>query len=856
MRQAIRATLVCWAFFAALSGCSSSDPSDPASPLILETGSADGHADVFGAKAAGQARAARLNDPASIPGPAHGRQQFAEGDYVLANDKIAVVVEGVGLSDGYARFGGEILAIDKVGDDGRPLGLSMYNETLWALSSQMVKPDSVTVLRDGSDGGDAIVRALGPLTPIPFIDGPLSAIFPAKFDMVVAYDFVLAPGSEAVVLRLVIPNATSEAINFGVDRPGSDELFGFFHYSRSHMVTAEAGFAEPETYSEWVGFDGGPWGFAFRPLDGAIEYGLEQSGFALFYGPGFVAEPNTITTSDRMQVIAGGPNYDGLRDAVNRVSHRPPWREVKGQVLDATGAPVEGAWVHEVAGEGDYLSRTLSGPDGSFSIHAPDRSVALFPQKKGYPQSPGFVLERSATTLDLPLGATGILHVTAKDAAAGEALPVRVQVIPSNPPKGTPERFGVLDEVNGRLYQEFAVSGEATLVVPPGEHRVIVSRGYEWEMLDTTVQVAAGETTELPATLTHSVDTTGYMCADFHIHSFYSADSNDPVEHKVRGAIADGLDIPVSSEHEWVAEFQPVIEKLGLTKWAFGVSSEELTTFTWGHFGVVPLYPKHDHVNNGAIDWVGLLPKDVFAAVDAVPEKPALIVNHPSGGGFGAYFDAALFDRKTGHGSDEMWSDNFDAVEVFNDSDFDANRDGSVADWFALLNVGKLMGAVGSSDSHHLRTSPVGYPRTCMFFGHDNPNDLTPEAVRDGILAGNSTISGGAFMTVEGPAGEMPGETVVGASNGVTFTVRVSTPSFIQVDTLEIIVDGVTVDTVALLPIGDGPAHNFANQVTVLPTQGKDRSWVVFHAKGETDLSPLHPGRRPFAVSNPVFLTQ
>jgi hypothetical protein len=29
---------------------------------------------------------------------------------------------------------------------------------------------------------------------------------------------------------------------------------------------------------------------------------------------------------------------------------------------------------------------------------------------------------------------------------------------------------------------------------------------------------------------------------------------------------------------------------------------------------------------------------------------------------------------------------------------------------------------------------------------------------------------------------------------------------------------------------------------------------VVFHAKGEADLSPLHPGRRPFAVSNPVFL--
>ena len=29
---------------------------------------------------------------------------------------------------------------------------------------------------------------------------------------------------------------------------------------------------------------------------------------------------------------------------------------------------------------------------------------------------------------------------------------------------------------------------------------------------------------------------------------------------------------------------------------------------------------------------------------------------------------------------------------------------------------------------------------------------------------------------------------------------------------------------------------------------------VAFHAKDLGDLAPLHPGRRPFAFSNPVFL--
>jgi hypothetical protein len=30
----------------------------------------------------------------------------------------------------------------------------------------------------------------------------------------------------------------------------------------------------------------------------------------------------------------------------------------------------------------------------------------------------------------------------------------------------------------------------------------------------------------------------------------------------------------------------------------------------------------------------------------------------------------------------------------------------------------------------------------------------------------------------------------------------------------------------------------------------------VFHAKGVGDLSPLHPGRKPFALSNPVMFEQ
>jgi hypothetical protein len=823
-------------------------------PTEIEAGDPEGHADVLGAAAAKQARAGRIADASAVPQPAHGRQRIEAGDYLLANEHVAFVIENKDESDGYATFGGELLAADRVGEDGRPLGRSYYLETLMGISNEMVEPVSVGVIADGSDGGPAIVRATGVLRAIPFLNESLKALFPGTYGFPAAVDYVLAPGDGKLLIRFHLINPTLDRLDFGVDI-ASEELHGFFQYSRNHLVTEEFGYAEPSGLVSWAGFDAGESTFAWRTVGEPIEYGLTISGFSLFWGPGFIAESCAVTERDHVEVIPGGPHLDGLREAIRQVDGEPAWRTIAGTVLDATGAPVSGAWVHELDVAGEYVSRTATGADGSFVIHAPPEPVRLVPQAKGHASHDGIEIAADETEASLTFAPNAWLHVTATEAGTGKALPVRVQVIPSVAPTSTPEAFGVQDEEDGRLHQEFAVSGDARLVVPPGDHRVIVSRGYEWELHDVTVTAAAGQTVEVAASLAHSVDTTGSMCGDFHIHSHFSADSNDPAEHKVKGAIADGLDIPVSSEHEWVLDFQPIVEDLGMTEWAFGVAAEELTTFSWGHFGVVPLTPDASAPNAGAVPWVDSSPSEVFGRVRDRAEKPALIVNHPSGSGFGAYFGVAGFDRAQGAGTDKaLWSDNFDAVEVFNDSDFEANREESVADWFSLLSHGYDVWAIGSSDSHHLRGSPVGYPRTCMWFGHDDPKQLSPNAVRDGILSGASTISGGLFMTVAGPNGERPGQQISTGGSPVTITVSVEAPSWIDADTLETIVNGVTVSTEPLLPLGAGPSKKFVNEVAVSIDAAARRTWVVFHAKGEADLAPLHPGRRPFAVSNPVFL--
>jgi hypothetical protein len=142
-----------------------------------------------------------------------------------------------------------------------------------------------------------------------------------------------------------------------------------------------------------------------------------------------------------------------------------------------------------------------------------------------------------------------------------------------------------------------------------------------------------------------------------------------------------------------------------------------------------------------------------------------------------------------------------------------------------------------------------------MSFGHDDPTKLTKMLVRDKVASGPPTISGGLFMTVTGPNGESPGEIVNTAADGsATFIVTVQAASYIDATKLEIIVNGESKSVEDLMPMGVGTAKKFVNQVTVNLDPARPGNWVMFHAKGEKDLAPLHPGRRPFAVTNPFFL--
>ena len=331
--------------------------------------------------------------------------------------------------------------------------------------------------------------------------------------------------------------------------------------------------------------------------------------------------------------------------------------------------------------------------------------------------------------------------------------------------------------------------------------------------------------------------------------------------------MADGVELPVRSDHEWVADFSQEIAQLGVEAFASGIGSIELTSFeVWGHMGVFPMTPDPAAVNAGAPKWqtfptadrpdvamATLSPPSVFDAVRARREAPVVIINHPRGGA--NYFDYVGFDPATGLANTAAaWDTKFTLVEVFNNSGWQDNRARNVNDWMGLLRAGRKIFAVGSSDSHGIAGSPVGYPRTCLTLGTDDPRQVTGNLMRDQLAAGHAAVSGGIYVSAQ--LGQtVPGDTTTGAGSPQMVDVTVQAATWVDVTALEVVVDGETTDVIPITAADTDKTNPVIRWRGQVPVQTRATGgFVVIAAYGDQPLEPVHPGKIPFGVTEPIFV--
>src|SRR4051794_5834741 len=171
------------------------------------TGDPDGHPEPLGS-GPGEARAGRLL-AADLPEVPSGLVTWNAGDFVIANNRIALVIEDVGDSDLYDPWGGRPVGLSLV-DHGRMVLPNNFGELFLLTGRSTIVTDHVSVIADGSDGGPAIIRASGKLHPLPFFEALIAVVYSETFtDIDAAIDYELAPGSEHVDVKLSYASARS-----------------------------------------------------------------------------------------------------------------------------------------------------------------------------------------------------------------------------------------------------------------------------------------------------------------------------------------------------------------------------------------------------------------------------------------------------------------------------------------------------------------------------------------------------------------------------------------------------------------------------------------------------------------------
>jgi hypothetical protein len=415
--------------------------------------------------------------------------------------------------------------------------------------------------------------------------------------------------------------------------------------------------------------------------------------------------------------------YD-IRDAIPRPNGREflvrepiDYGTISGWVREEkTNLPLGGVSVVLRDAEGNYVTQATTLENGLWTAPVPPGKYEGFAldRTRSVAKSEGTVeiaAKGESGAMNFTLQQAGDLRVIVRD-ANGVAIPAKISVVGTseNEDPGVPPRLSLYDLKVGermrptdllddtsdpgtRRYLErlfYATNGVGGRSIRPGRYTVYASRGPEYDLQQQDVEITAGKTTTVAFTLRQLIPTPGWISADFHVHSVKSVDSEMNLDARVTSFAVEGVDLVVSTDHNYVADYRPTIDALNLSDFLSSAVGLELTSLEMGHFNGFPLALQPGPVQHGSFRWFFRPPGELFAQLRALgkdPQKTVVQVNHPRDTILG-YFNAFNISAYTGeplppysavsldqrdlpdgglspyHPSN--FSRDFDAMEVFN----------------------------------------------------------------------------------------------------------------------------------------------------------------------------------------------
>ena len=352
-----------------------------------------------------------------------------------------------------------------------------------------------------------------------------------------------------------------------------------------------------------------------------------RSGEAV--GEGQIVIYQELQTTDTDFAVPSDYLDSGLRLCATANPHnlcRPYSQDYPDDAGNMTGTLPPGRYAYRVQGGGRVL-----GPFVPFEIKENQR-VALSPVLPRPSFIEALAVDESGRPIPAKVSVVGQYDADYTDA---ERRSGRVFDIGA----GESYRFSDMldDKVPGQRAYIEAVGytdgeGHATLAVRPGDYKVYFSRGFEYDLVPVDVHVEEGNGARAVARIIRVVDTTGWMSYDGHIHSENSIDSSMSLRDRVLSVAAEGLELAMSTDHNFVSDWRPVVDELGLRPWMASFVGIEFTTLESGHFNSYPLDYKVVPVTHGAFEWYGHPPGELFDGLRKIADPVAgnvVVCNHP-----------------------------------------------------------------------------------------------------------------------------------------------------------------------------------------------------------------------------------
>ncbi len=901
-----------------------------------------------------------------LKGPlAHG----SVGDFVLENEHARFVVERDTRAMSPCPFGGNVLDGGyKSAPEAEPLEDNMGEVCLLANISQTFFPESFEILSEGSTTEPAILAITGRLDLLDFLNfGGLVSEFLGDIielpidlnkvdDATLTMYYILRPGDHGMRVVTALRNEGQEQLDIvmghlitgggtgGYFNPlGTERGFGDEALDASNLDGVKFPFMV------WRG-EQASYGYVPEPDPTIMNTDLPAGGVTLY------AAGASATLLNRDSLLATALASKAAFKRLEGVFHLQPGESdfvthqvfvgdgglntildhvypniglehgtISGQITDAMGAPVQGARVSAISDKERAINQALTDASGNYTMTVPVGAYRVEARAPGAPTITPVDVQVAANAdaqgdLELALAATLRVSVTTPDA---QPTPARVTVWCVNdcpaPPTSQLE-----DTSSDRLPGNVAaivptgLDGTATVNLPGGDYRVTVSRGMEWSLWPSDGHLTGGELITLvngqeialDAEIAHVVRTPGVLSGDFHIHGLTSTDSAVSQQNRVLDYISEGVDVMVSTDHDYISDYRPAIEALGAQEQVISLIGSEITTSDTGHLNAFPLQRDPTDPRGGALDWGNgsgdsLLPSEIFDWINGFPGEQVIQVNHPEGMGT---INALQVDVLRGistadpeskrlpvldpdpvTGDTRLWAENFTAMELMNDHSL-SNYWTIARWWMTMVGRGFSPTMTAVTDSHKRWANVGGVPRTMVFVGDETDTttsferDVFARAVNDGRAIGTN----GPMFTIElrNSAGERVGlgQTLDAQADGRIFgTVNVEMPEWILVDSLDIYTNredvivpaGEQVDTelppnmsvdidldpqtdLEVVATGQSVHRRWVKQVEFEMTVDADAYIIVMvrgRKQGSRNMRPVvTDGIKPMAFSNPIFV--